>query len=237
MRKSKQFKSLSVISLDEGREIGRIRNLVINPQTSEVAAIVVQRGGLFGEQKVIPYSRVVSVGDNALTVQKMASAERITSLPQILSLVKEDIRLKGVRVISESGSELGHVEEFYVDTATGKITAFEVSGTPGEGLLKGRAMLPAGEARTIGKEILIVRDGAEESLTRSEGKLAGSMKSIKESTNRLVQKVRDIHVIPVEEKTQAQPRPAGSMPKNGNAAAPPEAEAPQPESPDPVPPD
>ncbi len=213
MRKSQQFKSLAVVSLDEGREIGRIRNLVINPQTSEVAAIIVQRGGMFGEQKVIPYARVVSVGNNALTVQKMANAERITSLPQILSLVKEDIHLKGVRVISEGGAALGHVEEFYVDTATGKIIAFEVSGMPGDGLLKGKALLPAGEVRTIGKDILIVRDGAEENLTRSESKFAGSMKGIKESTSRIFQKVRDIHALPGGEKAEPQPGPTGSPPE------------------------
>lgn len=221
MRKSQQFKSLSVVSLDEGREIGRIRDLVINPQASEVAAIIVQRRGLFGEQKVIPYARVVSVGNNALTVQKMANAERITSLPQILGLVKEDVRLKGVRVISEAGAALGHVEEFYVDTETGKITAFEVSGGLGEGILKGRAVLPANEVRTIGKDILIVRDGAEESLTRSEGKFAGSIKNLKQSTSRLVQKVRDIH-LPGEEKDEekaASAAPVEEAPPEDGAGA------------------
>jgi uncharacterized protein YrrD len=226
MRKSRQFKSLSVISLDEGREIGRIRDLVINPQTSEVAAIIVQRRGLFGEQKVIPYARVVSVGNNALTVQKMANAERITSLPNILGLVKEDVRLKGVRVISEGGAALGHVEEFYVDTATGKITAFEVSGAPGEGFL-GKAVMPAAEVRTIGKDILIVRNGAEESLTRSESKLAGSMKSLKDGTNRLVQKVRDIH-LPGEEKAgPPEPGEEPEPPRNGKNGAANEAEPPE----------
>lgn len=226
MRKSQQFKSLSVVSLDEGREIGRIRDLVINPQTSEVAAIIVQRPGLFGEQKVIPYSRVVSVGNNALTVQKMANAERLTSLPQILSLIKEDVHLKGVRVISEGGAALGHVEEFYVDASSGKITAFEVSGTPGDGLLKGKAVLPASEVRTIGKDILIVRNGAEESLTRSENKLAGGMKSLKESTNRLVQKVRDIHVTPTGEKAEPQPGPATQAPTEPEVKEPEEPELP-----------
>jgi uncharacterized protein YrrD len=226
MRKSQQFKSLSVISLDEGREIGRIRDLVINPQSSEVAAIIVQRRGLFGEQKVIPYARVVSVGNNALTVQKMANAERITSLPQILGLVKEDVHLKGVRVISEAGAALGHVEEFYVDTATGKITAFEVSGSLGEGILKGRAVLSANEVRTIGKDILIVREGAEENLTRSEGKFAGSFKNLKESTSRLVQKVRDIH-LPGEEKAAPGAPVEEAPPEDGTGpAGPREAAAP-----------
>lgn len=231
MRKSQQFKSLSVISLDEGREIGRIRNLVINPQASEVAAIIVQSGGLFGEQKVIPYSRVVSVGNNALTVQKMANAERLTSLPQIVSLIKEDVRLKGVRVISEGGAALGHVEEFYVDTATGKITAFEVSGTPGDGIIKGRSVLPANEVRTIGKDILIVRNGAEESLTRSENKLADSVKNLKESTNRLVQRVREIHVPLPGEKAEPQAGPAGCPPAGVAGETPSEPAVKEPEPP------
>ncbi len=230
MLKSQQFKSLAVISLDEGREIGHIRSLVINPQTSEVAAIVVQRRGLFGEQKVIPYSRVVSVGNNALTIQKMTNAERLTSLPQILGLVKEDVRLKGVRVISEGGAALGYVEEFYVDTETGKITAFEVGGAPGDGFLKGKATLPAGEVRTIGKDILIVRNGAEVSLTRGENRWTGSMKSLKESTGRLVQKVRDIH-LPGEEKSgpavQEPPEPAVQEPM------PPQNGRDEPDDPDP----
>jgi uncharacterized protein YrrD len=222
MRKSQQFKSLAVISLDEGREIGRIRDLVINPQASEVAAIIVQRRGLFGEQKVIPYSRVVSVGNNALTVQKIASAERITSLPQILNLIKEDVRLKGVRVISEGGAALGYVDEFFVDTETGKITAYEVSGLPGEGFLKTRGMLPAGEVRTIGKDILIVRNGAEQNLTISEGKIAGSMKNLKQSTNRLVQKVLDL-----QDREQAEQPP--EAPPGPEEAQPPAGETPPPQ--------
>jgi hypothetical protein len=123
------------------------------------------------------------------------------------------------------------VEEFYVDTTTGKITAFEVSGAPGEGFLKGKAILPAGEVRTIGKDILIVRNGAEESLTRSESKLAESMKSLKDGTNRLVQKVRDIHLQGEEREEPSEPAAQAPLEPGVQKPEPPQCseEAPPPE--------
>jgi len=196
MRKSRNFLSLPVVSLDEGKEIGRVRALVINPNTAEVAALLVQHGGFFSEQKVIPYPRVVSAGNNALTIQKAGSAEKLTSLPQIINLVKENVQLKGARVITEGGTALGVVEEFFVDPATGKITAFEIGGKFGDKLLKGRAVLPAGEVRTIGKDVLVVHNGAEEALTPSEGLLAESMRNIKESTHRVFQKAWHLRLNP-----------------------------------------
>ncbi len=193
MRKSRQFLSLPVVSLEEGKEIGRIRGLVVNPQAGEIAALLVQRGGIFAEQKVIPYPRVVSVGNNALTVQKASSAEKLTSLPQILNLVKENVQLKGSRVITEGGTALGYVVDFFVDPSTGKITSYEISGKSPESIWKGKALLPAEEVRTIGKDVLVVRQGAEESLKQGEGALAEGVKSLKGTTNRFLQKARQLH--------------------------------------------
>ncbi len=214
MRRSRQFLSLPVISLEEGKEIGQVRGLVINHQKTEVAALLVQRGNFFREQKVIPYPQVVSVGNNALTIQKASSAERLTSLPQILTLVKDNVQLKGSRVITESGTALGHVAEYMVDTETGKIRAFQISGNPAESLWKGKALLSAEDVRTIGADVLVVRGGVEETLIRDESKLAGGVKSIKNTTEHLVKKARKLRnkaddeevleIIPVEEDVEAE---------------------------------
>lgn len=192
MLKSHQFISLPVVTLEEGKEIGQVRSLVINPLSGEIAALLIQRGHLFPEQKVIPYSRVVSVGNNALTVQKASSAERLASLPQILTLVKEDVQLKGSRVITEAGKALGNVVEYLIDPTTGKIKAFEISTSPAQSLWKGKACLPADQVRTIGKDVLVVLQGAEKELQLNDGKLAEGVKSIKDNTTRFVNKARQL---------------------------------------------
>jgi len=214
MRKSRQYLSLPVVTLEEGKEIGRIRGLVVNPQAGEIAALIVQRGHIFPEQKVIPYPRVVSVGNNALTIQKASSAERLASLPQILNLVKENVQLKGSRVITEEGTALGHVVEYLVDPATGKIEAFEVTASPAASLWKGKAYLPASEVRTIGKDVLVVRQGAEENLQQSEGKLSEGVKSLKNTTNRFLEKARKLQskMQGEEEDNKEQPPPKDDQP-------------------------
>jgi uncharacterized protein YrrD len=193
LRKSRQFLSLPVVTLEEGKEIGHVRSLIVNPQSGEVAALLIQRGHLFPEQKVIPYPRVVSVGNNALTVQKASSAERLASLPQILTLVKEDVQLKGSRVITEAGKALGHVVEYLVDPDTGKIKAFEISSSPAQSLWKGKACLPADQVRTIGKDVLVVRQEAEQELQLNDGKIAEGIRGIKDTTNRFVNRARQLH--------------------------------------------
>ena len=92
----------------------------------------------------------------------MANAERLTSLPQYPRPGQRRCASQGsAGDLLQGGAALGHVEEFYVEAPlTRKITAFEVSGAPGEGFLKGKAVLPAGKVRTIGKDILISRNGA-----------------------------------------------------------------------------
>lgn len=205
MQKSSKFLSLPVVSLEEGKEIGRVRSLVINPQTGEVAALIIQQGSFFREQKVIPYPRVISAGSNALTIQKASSAEKMASLPQIVSLIKDDIQLKGCRVITEGGTALGYVEEFYVDPDSGRITAYEIGGGLGERLLKGHALLPAEEVRTIGKDVLVVHNGAQEALTPVEGRLTEGLKTLKE---RVIKKAWRSPTQAGEDKESPAPEPA-----------------------------
>ncbi|MGB9791471.1 MAG: PRC-barrel domain-containing protein [Thermacetogeniaceae bacterium] len=219
MRKSRDFLSLPVVSLEEGREIGRVRSLVINPSTGEVAALMVQSRGLFGEQKAIPYQRVVSAGSNALTVQKASSAEKLASLPQILNLIKEAVHLKGARVITEGGTVLGVVEEFLIDPATGKIAALEIAGRLNDKILKRRAILPASEVRTIGRDVVVVHNGAEEALTPGESPLAEGIKNLKEGANRILRKAWQGRQSP--EGGADQPAPPqetpGEAPSDGDA--------------------
>ncbi|HAA89768.1 MAG TPA: photosystem reaction center subunit H [Peptococcaceae bacterium] len=191
LRKSRHFYSLPVVTLEEGKEIGHIKGIVIDPEEAAVVALIIQKSGPFSEQKAIPYSRVVSVGDNAITIQKATSVEKVGSLPHLVKLMKDKINLRGARVITEGGAALGYVDEYLIDTETGKITSFEISGKFGEKFFKGKALLPAGEVRTIGKDVLVVRNGTEETLTWNEGAIT-----------KLAQKARQFRGIPQKKDDQ-----------------------------------
>ncbi len=166
-KQSKKILSLPVLSLDEGEHLGYVKNLVIDPGLKAIVAFVINQKGWFKEDKIIPFNRVRNIGDNAIVIDKSGTAEKPANFPQIIKLMKSPARIINSKVVSTSGKALGHVEEFYFDI-TGKITRLELSGKFTDGLWKGKTLLSSEEVITIGKDAIIVKEGAESRIV-SEG--------------------------------------------------------------------
>lgn len=156
MLPSKKFLSLPIISLKEGQQIGFVRNLVIDPRARAVAALIVDPKGFFKEQRIIPFSRVVSIGENAITVSTESQVEKATNLPDILELLKEKTAIIGIKIITTDGKTLGIVDEFYIDCVDGSISSLDISAGKIEGLFNGKARLKADEILTIGSDVIVV---------------------------------------------------------------------------------
>lgn len=161
MLASKKFLSLPIISLKEGQQIGFVRNLVINPKTKSIAALVVDPKGFFKEQRIIPFNKVVSLGENAITVSSENQVEKATSLPDILQLLKEKASILGIKVMTESGKTLGITDEFYINAETGEISSIDISEGKIEGLFNGKAKLTAEDIITIGPDVIVVDSDCE----------------------------------------------------------------------------
>ncbi|PKM81437.1 MAG: photosystem reaction center subunit H [Firmicutes bacterium HGW-Firmicutes-14] len=185
MKKSRKFISMPIVSLEEGIQIGSVRNLVVDPAKQDIAAIIVDQRRWFREQKIIPYAKVRSIGNDAITIDQSANVQKSVSLPQILKLMKENINPIGARVITESGTVLGEVDEYYIDEETGKILQLEISGKLLESLFKGKGLMSAEYIRTFGSKIIVVRDGTEEKLEKLDGGLNETIHTIKENTTNL----------------------------------------------------
>ncbi|MEL1134834.1 PRC-barrel domain-containing protein [Desulfitobacterium sp. THU1] len=185
MKPSKKFLSLPIVSLSEGQHIGYVKSLVIDSRSKSLAALVIDPKGFFKDQRIIPYAKVVSVGEDAITIDKGVYVEKSASLPEILSLIKEKLTIIGTRVITQSGKTLGVVEEFYVDPETGKITQLEISGGKLEGLFSGKGLLDADYVLTIGQDAIVAQKGCESNLMVADKGINEAFKSILHSTSNL----------------------------------------------------
>lgn len=162
MLPSKKFLSLPIISLKEGQQIGFVQNLVIDPKAKAVAALIVNPRGFFKEQRIIPFNRVVSIGENAITVSTESQVEKATNLPDILELLKEKTAIIGIKVMTTNGKTLGIVDEFYLDEQDGCIASLDISDGKIEGLFNGKARLKADEILTIGSDVVVVAKDCDE---------------------------------------------------------------------------
>jgi uncharacterized protein YrrD len=185
LKKSKRYLSMPIVSVSEGQQIGLVKGLVLNPQKMEVSALIVEQKGFFKDQRVIPYSKVKSVGDHAITIDRVNNAEKIISLPEIVTLMKDKLSPIGTKVVTEGGKVLGIVDEFYIDPSSGKIVALEIAGSFLTGLFKGRALLYSQDLVTLGKDVIITALDAEERLSPIDTGISETLKSVLDSTSNL----------------------------------------------------
>lgn len=185
MKPSRKFISLPIVSLSEGQHIGYVKSLVIDARTKSLAALVVDLKGFFKDQRIIPYNKVISVGDDAITIDKGDHVEKSASLPEILNLIKEKLSIIGTRVITQNGKTLGVAEEYYIDPGTGRITQIQISGGKLEGLLNGKALLEAEYISTIGHDVIVTERGSETHLLTADKGISDSFKSLVHSTSHL----------------------------------------------------
>ncbi len=179
---SKKIISLPVLSVNEGEHLGFVKSLIVDPINKEIIAFAINRGW-FKDDKIIPFNRVKSIGDNAIVIDKSGTAEKPTNLPQIMKLLKNPVQLINSKVVSTSGKALGQVDEFMFDE-TGKITKLEISGRMIEGIWKGKAALPCQEVVTMGKDVIMVSEGAEKRLIPSSKYLRKTMSDLKSATSK-----------------------------------------------------
>jgi len=190
MRKSKRFASMPVISLEEGQHIGVVKELVIDPTGKKVAALIIEQKGWFKEQRFIPYSKVHSVGADAITIEKSSGVQKAAGLPEIVKLLREKIKITGARIVAENGTVLGQVDEYYVDVESGTIAGLEFSGNFINSVIKGKAFLDIDYIRTMGKEVIVVTNESVENAFKLDGGLQETIKNVRASTGHIWENTR-----------------------------------------------
>lgn len=190
MRKSKRFASMPVFSLEEGLQIGRVKELVVDPAGKRIAALVIEQKGWFKEQRFIPYHKVHSVGDDAITIEKTSGVQKAAGLPDIVRLLKDKVKIIGAKIVAENGNVLGFIDEYYVEVDTGNITGLEFSGSLINNVMKGRAFIDISYVRTVGREVIVVTNEAINNVFKLDGGLQETFKNVRETTGHFWESTR-----------------------------------------------
>jgi uncharacterized protein YrrD len=67
-----QFRDGTTVFASDGREVGEVDRVVIDPETREVTAVIVRKGLLFSEDKVVPISLIAEATDERVTLREDA---------------------------------------------------------------------------------------------------------------------------------------------------------------------
>lgn len=142
-----------VISTREGREVGRVKDVVFDPGKHELLGMMVSMASEAEPTMFLPRAAIHSIGDHAVTVDSEEKLTNASSSDRVREVLNSGIHLKGSRVLTEDGDAIGKVDKILVDDE-GRVAAYEVS----HGLLSfiGRKRIPPDGVISIGQDAVIV---------------------------------------------------------------------------------
>ncbi|HBR02611.1 MAG TPA: hypothetical protein DD738_08370 [Ruminiclostridium sp.] len=156
MKTAQQIIGLPVVSIFDGNEIGKVKNVIINASKGTIDFFVIDSGIRSLAGGVIPADRVLGIGEYALTIQQPDDISDIVKIPAAIELMQKNITVRGTRVLTRKGSLLGETGDIYInDEDSYNITGVEFIPAGNEAP---SGIIPRGSIITFGKNLLVVHD-------------------------------------------------------------------------------
>lgn len=169
MRKGSEFLGKTVIAFDTGKKIERIRDLIFDQETHQLLGLLVDDGGLFHSARVIPFSAIQAVGANAAIIRSKSAIMKAKTDPKIRVILRHNNVLRGTKIMTVSGRDLGTMTDLFIDEHTGRVEGYEVSGGFFADAYTGRSFVPAPETLHIGEDIAFVPVSVAEMMEEQVG--------------------------------------------------------------------
>lgn len=151
MYKAREIIGLPVVSLDTGKEIGVVTDLLWSHPEKKIICLVVEEKGGLNHKYHLSFDKINSIGKDAVTVSSAEVLEEEREHLDAASLNQKE----GELVLTQEGENLGTLNDVIFDANDGKLLGYELStGLVGD-LLTGRMVMSPDMVTTWGKEAII----------------------------------------------------------------------------------
>lgn len=157
MKKSQEIIGLPVFSVMDGKKIGQVKDLVLNPEEGKLDFILVSNGNWYSGARVLPYKAIMGIGLHAVTTESDSLMTNISETASAHSLLQRNIEIKGNRVLTNRGNLIGIVIEYEMDETTGKVTRLEYRTAQDETVVE---FIDAGQVLTYGLDVIVIKEEA-----------------------------------------------------------------------------
>lgn len=156
MRNGKSLIGKPVVAFDSGEKFKTIVDLIFDQESNLLLGFLVDEGGWFGNALVLPLSRVKAIGSDAVIVPSVDAICAAGDFPEIQSILQRDNTLRGTKIMTTDGRDLGTMVDLYFDDISGAIEGYEVSGGIFADAYSGRSFVPAPDTLKIGEDVAFV---------------------------------------------------------------------------------
>lgn len=160
MKKSQSIIGLPVISIDEAAQLGKVKEILIDPCEGKARYLLIMDEKWYLGAKLIEFDKVISFGDDAIIIQTEKNLAKFCDVDDAIKLAEKNIRIIDSKAFTERGQYIGIIKEYYIREKEGTISGCLLEGANGTFMLESPQIVSFG-ARTL------VLDGTFEDKTGS----------------------------------------------------------------------
>lgn len=158
MRNSQDVLGLPIVAVSSGKQLGIVRDLLFDDR-QRLFGLLVESKSWIKRRRYIPREHIVSFGPDAVTVDSEDAVEPLEeTYDEVVGVCSGKHKLKGLPVLTVTGSELGRLENVYFLEEMGTLIGYELTDGFLTDLKEGRKTLHPAERLTWGDDALIVPD-------------------------------------------------------------------------------
>lgn len=172
MIKASEVMGRPVIVREGGREAGRIKDVVVDQPGKRVLGFVIAEGFL-RSTKVAPWAGLLAIGPDSLILSAAGSVVAAGDVPDIKVVLDGGTNIRGLRLQTTGGKDLGKVEDLQFNELTGEVEGYELSGGMLSDTIGGRTFLPTPPSIELGKDVALVAPEVESTIKQQSGGIRG----------------------------------------------------------------
>ncbi len=191
MRNGNDLINKPIVAFDTGEINGRVKDLIFDQNQNALMAFLVEEGKFLSSPKILPISSVQAIGADAVITATKDNIISVSNLPNIEAILDRNNILKGTRIMTVDGRDLGKMIDLYFDPKTGFIEGYEVSGGLFADAYSGRSFVPAVETLKIGEHFAFVPSIVATLMEEQVGGIKAAMLTATDKVQEAVQKTTE----------------------------------------------
>lgn len=205
MRKGTDLIGKPVVAFDTGEQFERIKDLLFDQETNQLLGFLVDEGGWFSSARVLPLQNIQTIGRDAVIVAAKNTVVNAAQVPAIQRLLERNNVLKGTKIMTTDGRDLGTLADLYFNEETGAVEGYEASGGVFADAYSGRSFIPAPHAIKIGEDVAFVPPETADLMEEQVGGLRAAVQeagdTLQDATDRASTSLTNTAVDPAQQKT------------------------------------
>ena len=158
LRQTSSIIDASILELDSGNSVGKIRNLITDPQGKKIMAFLVSPSFPFGPNRVLAPVDIVEYGPQIIIIRNKEALIEPSEIATLTELIKQKITPLNKVVLTLRGKRLGIVEDLVIEENGATIVRYYLKPSLITLLASSELILPADNVIQIEKNRVLAKD-------------------------------------------------------------------------------